>query len=271
MKTILLTSTFGRHHYVANTLAAGCDLAGVWQEERSFHHERFERSDAEQRVIDEYFSDAEASEARYFADHGEVTAAVQVRRVPVAGCNDRDEVARMVALEPDVVLVFETGILRDAILSTFAGRIINIHFGLSPYYRGSRANFWALVNREPECVGATIHHLDATIDHGPILLHARPAIEAADSPHDIGNKTIVAAAGAALKATAAHQAGWGGARPQMTRGRLYQRGHFGADAVRRLYRNFENGMIGEYLKNRAARDAALRLIEPSPAVAVRQL
>jgi hypothetical protein len=32
--------------------------------------------------------------------------------------------------------------------------------------------------------------------------------------------------------------------------------------VRTLYRNFETGMIDEYLAARSARDAALRLIEP---------
>jgi hypothetical protein len=31
--------------------------------------------------------------------------------------------------------------------------------------------------------------------------------------------------------------------------------------VRRLYRNFETGMIDEYLATRAARDAKLRLID----------
>ena len=80
----------------------------------------------------------------------------------------------MAAARPDVVLVFGTGILREPLLSAFDGRIINIHLGLSPYYRGAGTNFWPLVNREPEYVGATIHYLDAGIDTGPIISHARP-------------------------------------------------------------------------------------------------
>ena len=35
MRAILLTSTFRRHVFVANTVAAGCDLVGVWQEEKT--------------------------------------------------------------------------------------------------------------------------------------------------------------------------------------------------------------------------------------------
>ena len=261
MRAILLTSTFRRHNYVANTLAHGCSLVGVWQEEKSFVPERYARNDAEERVIHDHFASRDAAEERYFGEHAAVVAGPEHRRVSPGACNDPEEIARMVALEPDVVFVFGTGILREQVLSAFPGRIINMHLGLSPYYRGSGTNFWPLVNREPEFVGATIHYLDAKIDHGGILVHARPAIEPGDGPHDIGNKTIAAAADAALKAAAAHMSGTAGAVPQWQRGRLYQRKHFGADAVRRLYRNFETGMIDEYLATRAARDAKLRLID----------
>ena len=41
MRAIVLTSTFRRHLFVANTVAAGCDLAGVWQEEKTFRPERY--------------------------------------------------------------------------------------------------------------------------------------------------------------------------------------------------------------------------------------
>jgi len=167
----------------------------------------------------------------------------------------------MAGCRPDVVLVFGTGILREPFLSAFEGRIINIHLGLSPYYRGAGTNFWPLVNRQPEYVGATIHYLDAGIDTGPILAHARPHIERGDGPHDLGNKTIAAAAQALLRAASAHTAGIARPVSQWGGGRLYQRKDFNADAVRTLYRHFETGMIDEYLAARTARDTALRLIE----------
>ena len=45
---------------------------------------------------------------------------------------------------PDVVLVFGTGLLKAPLIGAFPGRIINIHLGLSPYYRGAGTNFWPL-------------------------------------------------------------------------------------------------------------------------------
>jgi len=263
VKAILLTSTFRRHQAVANYVATRCDLVGVWQETKTFVPERYAENEDDHQVIRRHFDARDASEAAYFA--GDATLrldpAAVVRQVEGNGCNDLVEVSEMVALQPDVVLVFGTGILRGTLLSRFAGRIINIHLGLSPYYRGAGTNFWPLVNREPEYVGATIHYLDAGIDTGPILAHARPSIAAGDGPHDLGNKTIVAAARLLVDAAQAHLEGRVTASPQHGGGHLYQRKDFSAAAVRRLYANFETGMIEEYLADRTRRDAALDLVE----------
>ena len=264
MRAILLTSTFRRHVFVANTVATGCDLAGVWQEEKTFRPERYAHDAADEAVIQRHFGARDGSETLHFASDASLRLGSHAvhREVAAGGCNDPAEVALMAAARPDVVLVCGTGILREPLLSAFDGRILNIHLGLSPYYRGAGTNFWPLVNREPEYAGATIHYLDAGIDTGPILSHARPQIERGDGPHDIGNKSIVAAAQALLRAAGAHVSGIARAVPQWSGGRLYQRKDFSADAVRTLYRNFETGMIEEFLAARAARDAALRLIEP---------
>src|SRR5438309_2288488 len=72
MRAILLTSTFRRHVFVANTVAAGCDLVGVWQEEKSFRLERYANGPDDEAVIQRHFADRDASEAQYFADDDRV-------------------------------------------------------------------------------------------------------------------------------------------------------------------------------------------------------
>ena len=46
--------------------------------------------------------------------------------------------------------------------------------GISPQYRGSSTNFWAMYHGRYECVGATIHRLTKGLDSGPIYCHSYP-------------------------------------------------------------------------------------------------
>src|SRR6185503_19859634 len=94
MKAILLTSTFRRHVFVANTVAAGCDLVGVWQEEKRFRPERYAQNGDDEAVIQRLFAERDASEARYFTRDDEVRLAPGAvhRSIAPGGCNDPAEV-----------------------------------------------------------------------------------------------------------------------------------------------------------------------------------
>jgi methionyl-tRNA formyltransferase len=258
MKAIVLTSTMRRHQFVANTLASRLEVAAVFQEEKAFEPLRYAHSADDEDVIQRHFAAREASEAEFFADHDAVRPTAF--RLPPGGCNERSSVDAMRRIEPDVLLVFGTGLLHQTLIDVFPGRILNIHLGLSPYYRGAGTNFWPLVNREPEYCGATIHFLDDGVDSGPVIAHVRPEMHDDDGPHEIGNRTIVSAASALADAAIALDAGGVRSVAQSGGGRLYKRADFSADAVRRLSANVADGMIGEYLRNRAARDAALSLV-----------
>jgi methionyl-tRNA formyltransferase len=64
--------------------------------------------------------------------------------------------------------------------------------GVSPFYRGSSTNFWAMYDRRPEYVGATIHLLSSGLDSGPMLFHALPTAAAVD-PFVHGMRAVKAA------------------------------------------------------------------------------
>jgi methionyl-tRNA formyltransferase len=79
------------------------------------------------------------------------------------------------AMEADVFVVFGSSFIKGALCAHLAERAAyNIHMGMSPWYRGSSCNFWAMYDGRPEMVGATIHKLTAGLDNGPIYGHAQP-------------------------------------------------------------------------------------------------
>ena len=54
------------------------------------------------------------------------------------------------------------------LLARFPGRAVNLHNSLLPWNRGMDATLWSFVDDTPK--GVTIHHMDAGIDTGDIIV-----------------------------------------------------------------------------------------------------
>ena len=81
-------------------------------------------------------------------------------------------------LDSDIYIVSGASYIKGDLLNFLvAHNAINIHVGVSPYYRGTDCNFWALYDGNSHLVGATIHKLSKGLDSGPILYHALSEIK----------------------------------------------------------------------------------------------
>ena len=82
------------------------------------------------------------------------------------------------ALQADHFILFGSSYVHGELAQLLIQqKAICMHMGIAPEYRGSAPNFWALYDRRPELVGATIHLLDEGSDTGPILFHAFPTLQ----------------------------------------------------------------------------------------------
>jgi len=82
---------------------------------------------------------------------------------------------------PDVVVVSGTPLLKESVIQSVRGRMINLHPGFPPQYRGRYGSFWPIYNKEPEFVGTTIHFIDKGIDTGAILIQQQVAFDKSDT------------------------------------------------------------------------------------------
>jgi methionyl-tRNA formyltransferase len=92
--------------------------------------------------------------------------------------------------KPDVIFLFGTGILNQVWLEAFPNKIINLHLGLSPYYRGSATLFWPIYNGQYNCIGVTVHIAAKKVDAGAIIARIKPSLEIGDNYYDINLKAI---------------------------------------------------------------------------------
>jgi methionyl-tRNA formyltransferase len=261
-QVVLLTGDAPRHRYAAAMVAAALDLRGVLIERKASPTAHLEAGGDDARVVREHLARNSAVEARVLGHSHELPSHVDVRMIHQGGANDADVCQWVNALAPDIVLLFGSSIIRAPLLTCYDNRIINLHLGLSPYYRGSGTNFWPLVDGMPECVGATVHLATSRVDGGAVLAQTRPHdVAADDGPADIGIKAIVAGIALWRDVTSPFVDGRIAATPQRRgEGKLCRRADVNAEAVRVAHRNVANGMMGTYLSAKAARDARYPII-----------
>ena len=110
-------------------------------------------------------------------DAGEINSGVVVKSVK--------------KIDPNIILVFGTSLLKGEILLLPRTQILNIHTGIVQLFRGVDSAFWSLYNNNPEGIGVTIHEVDSTIDFGKVVLQKRVDISLFDDVHDLFFKSVI--------------------------------------------------------------------------------
>lgn len=161
----------------------------------------------------------------------------------------------------DVMVDYGSGILSNEFLDACPEWTINLHGGLSPYYKGSATLFWPFYFQQPELAGITYHMLSKKIDGGEILQHFRPAMYEDDTVADIGCRAISdgSEAGVALL-NKLKETGTLEKYPQKGTGKLFLEKDYKPGCVKVVYDLFEKGLIKKYLANKDEFDAPYKFV-----------
>jgi methionyl-tRNA formyltransferase len=169
--------------------------------------------------------------------------------------NSPEAVAALRQMRPDVIAVCGTSILKEMVLSIPPLGTLNLHGGLSQKYRGIWTTHWAVVNAEPECIGATVHYVSAGIDDGDIVFQGRPQLDGTENPEALYVKVVKLGVEMMIAAIGDIRTGTVRRFPLERKGRLYLGKMVTQDILKQAWANTERGIIKDYLANKAARDA----------------
>ena len=252
-KVVILTGSELRHQYFRKKIAVDPQievLASYCEDDSRSLLNRVESNPNSSQLERQHVQARTQSETDFFL---ETTNALDDLTKPIkiekGAINSETIVNDIVALKPTLLICYGSSLIKSKLLEIFKGRFINVHLGLSPYYKGSGTNIWPLINEQPYMVGATFMHIDEGIDTGRIIHQIRPKILLGDSPHSLGNRLIRDMTEAYSELVKKFSMLEDETQPE-TEGVTYFIRDFDSSACEKLYAKFSEGLIEKYLNRR---------------------
>lgn len=193
MKATIFTSNQPRHIALIEAISLIADEVFTVQECNTIFPGETEDFYRKTEVMQNYFKRVTAAEEKVF---GRPRFGPKNSRHLVLKLGDLNKLEMEIlapALKSDIYIIFGSSFIKGALCDFLVEhKALNIHMGVSPYYRGTDCNFWAVYDGNPEYVGATIHLLSNGLDSGPMLFHALPKTEPVE-PFLLGMLAVKAA------------------------------------------------------------------------------
>jgi methionyl-tRNA formyltransferase len=140
-RIVVLTGDQPRHHFFTKNLDTHTDLVGVVTEKKTTQEDNpVEKSNFlqnHQKNLLKYEIKCMGDRVPHFSNSIECEP---------GKINDKDILNWVLDLEPDYIALFGTSILNRDWIKNFQNKIINLHLGSSPRYRGSATLFWPFFN-----------------------------------------------------------------------------------------------------------------------------
>ena len=92
-----------------------------------------------------------------------------IEKLTVKGANSVQMQDLLESLQVDLLILGNTGIIKNNILTIPSIGTLNAHPGILPQYKGLDSIYWASYHKDFENIGVTIHFVDEGIDTGNII------------------------------------------------------------------------------------------------------
>ena len=84
--------------------------------------------------------------------------------------NSKISINKLKEINPDLIVVFGTGIIRQELISIFENKIFNLHGGDPEKFRGLDSHYWSIYHNDFNSLITTLHKVRPTLDTEEIIL-----------------------------------------------------------------------------------------------------
>ena len=251
MKILMIAGSHPRHLYVVRKVAATGHLVGVVFMMREklncdvpediepdlvqlYRHHFDLRAEMEDKYFGEVDEEFIRSINHIFVDPTELNGRIVGDFIQKSGA--------------EMLISYGPNLIRNNILELVDGNALNLHGGLSPYYKGAATMFWPFYFLEPNYVGTTLHYITSKIDAGRIVHQTVPELCKGDGMHEVACKAIVKAAEELSKIVINMGDGiiYEGVEQKKT-GKLFLNKDWRSEHLRLIYETYKDRIVDLYL------------------------
>lgn len=156
--------------------------------------------------------------------------------------------------KPDIAFVFGTDLIKHPLIDLLPKNKINLHLGLSPWYKGAATLFWPFYHLLPQFSGVTFHQINSNPDAGEIIHQSCPKLYREDGIHDVSVRCVIDAAADAKKIFKKFyiEKDLKG-KKQISSGRVWKSNDFQIQHLRIIYNLFNNDIVKYYLEKKLSK------------------
>ena len=247
LTVVVLTGSELRHCYFIKEFLSDCEISV----EKVFAED--DRLSLKNRIADSDFLLVQHelaranSEMELLGDNLGILSHEKVRVIPKGEINSDLNFNMIKKIAPDVIVCFGSSIIKSELIDLYKGRFLNVHLGLSPYYRGSGTNIWPFINSEPEYVGLTFMQLDEGVDTGAIIHQCQADVFLGDGVHAVGNRLIKKMTSTFLDLVKSKDYRTSVLSIEKASEKYYKRADFTVAACKLLYDQLDRGLINRFV------------------------
>ena len=261
MKILIFSGTHSRHVFIHETICKYFDVCGAVVMEREptmpgktikgTSNSIIEWPLKEQELYKLHFKKRDIIEKKYYKNKTTkiYNSYCDTLNVTPSELNSQKVKDFILSKKPDVCFIFGVNLIKENIMNIMPKLSINLHLGLSPWYRGSATLFWPFYNLQPQFAGSTFHQIVNEPDAGDILHQTVPVLKQGDTLHEVAAKVVIQSAVDAVKLLKIIEKNKKiKLQKQKNSGKNYLIKDFEPHHLNVIYNLFNDNVVDEYLK-----------------------
>lgn len=165
---LLTTNTIHHSYFMSEIIKQDIELHVICEEVKHIKNQNLVKQSFEkQNKIFESKRNKYETDKWFKSNYFEIS--VFPNTVFVDCVNNQESLQTIDKINPELIIVYGTGLIRGDLLKKYKNKIYNFHGGNPEKYRGLDSHYWSIYHNDYDSLVTTLHKVDSGLDTGNII------------------------------------------------------------------------------------------------------